>query len=131
MKWTKYRYIYIISSQYINKLIHQQQKSHVFDYFRLLQYLTRRVWRYQKGVIRIRKSKDRQHNGQKKNDKRTNKGNTKITELRTTMYKQRRTKQTHKTTVREKRTQLNTGVNSGAIEESAVSAPLVAPVVLI
>jgi hypothetical protein len=26
-----------------------------------------------KGVIRIRKSKDRQHNGQKKKDKRTNK----------------------------------------------------------
>jgi hypothetical protein len=25
-----------------------------------------------KGVIRIRKSKDRQHNGKKKNDKRTN-----------------------------------------------------------
>ena len=37
----------------------------------------------------------------------------------------------HKTKVREKRTQLKTGVNSGAIEGSAVSAPQVAPVVLI
>ena len=33
----------------------------------------RRVWRYQREVIRISKSKmDRQHNGQKKKDKRTN-----------------------------------------------------------
>jgi hypothetical protein len=29
----------------------------------------RRVWRYQREVIRIRKSKDRQHNGQKKTGK--------------------------------------------------------------
>ena len=33
---------------------------------------TRRVWRYQREVIRIRKSKNRQHNGQKKQDKMTN-----------------------------------------------------------
>ena len=35
-------------------------------------WLLRRVWRYQREVIRIRKSKkNRQHNGQKKKDKRT------------------------------------------------------------
>ena len=35
-------------------------------------FLPRRVWRYQREVIKIRQSnKDRQHNGQKKNDKRT------------------------------------------------------------
>jgi hypothetical protein len=33
--------------------------------------VVRRVWKYQR-VIRIRKSKDRQHNGQKKKDKRRN-----------------------------------------------------------
>ena len=38
-----------------------------------------RVWRYQREVIKIRKSKDRQHNAQKKK------------------YKQRSTKHTHKT----------------------------------
>ena len=32
----------------------------------------RKVWRYQREVIRSRKSKDRQHNAQKKNDKETN-----------------------------------------------------------
>jgi hypothetical protein len=32
----------------------------------------RNVWRYPKGVIRSRKSKDRHYNGQKKKDKRTN-----------------------------------------------------------
>jgi hypothetical protein len=31
----------------------------------------RRVWRYQRGVIRLRKSKDRQRNGWKKTGKRT------------------------------------------------------------
>jgi hypothetical protein len=31
--------------------------------------LVRRVWRYQREVIRICTSKDRQHNGQKKRDK--------------------------------------------------------------
>jgi len=46
-----------------------------------------RVWRYQR-VIKIRKSKDRQHNGQKKKDK------------------QRSTKHTHKTKDRVTRTPL-------------------------
>jgi len=44
-----------------------------------------------KGVVRIRKSKDRQHNGQTKKDK------------------QRYTKHTHKTKDRVTRTPLNTG----------------------
>ena len=48
-----------------------------------------------KGIIRIRKSKkDRQHNGQKKKDKRTNNDPQNIT---------------HKTTDRVTRTQLKTG----------------------
>ena len=47
-----------------------------------------------KGVIRIRKSKDRQHNGQKKKDKRK---------------KKRSTKHTHKTEDRVTRTPLKTG----------------------
>ena len=34
--------------------------------------INRRVRRYQREVIRIRKSKDRQHNGEKKKDERTN-----------------------------------------------------------
>ena len=50
------------------------------------------------GVIRIRKSKDPQLNGQKKKDK------------------QRSTKHTHKTKDRVTRTPLKTGVNSGAPE---------------
>jgi hypothetical protein len=38
--------------------------------FRPEKFIGRRVWRYQREVIRIRKSKkDRQHNGQKKKDK--------------------------------------------------------------
>jgi hypothetical protein len=36
-------------------------------------YYERKVWRYQREIIRIRKlKKDKQHNGQKKKDKRTN-----------------------------------------------------------
>jgi hypothetical protein len=67
-----------------------------------------------KGVIRIRISKkDRQHNGQKKNDK------------------QRSTKHTHKTKDRITRTPLKPGVNSGASEGYAVPAPLETSVVLI
>ena len=38
---------------------------------------------------------------------------------------------TQKTKDREKRTQLKSGVNLGALEEWAVPAPLVAPVVLL
>ena len=51
-----------------------------------------------KGVIRIRKSKNRQHNGQQKKDK------------------QRSTKHTHKTKDPITRTPLKSGVNSGAPE---------------
>ena len=51
-----------------------------------------------KGVIKIRKSKDRQHNDQKKKDK------------------QRSTKHTHKTKDHVTRTPLKMGVNSGAPE---------------
>jgi hypothetical protein len=39
-----------------------------------------------KGAIRIRKSKDRQHNGQKKNDKRTSK-DVQITTLKIEQHK--------------------------------------------
>jgi hypothetical protein len=54
-------------------------------------------------VIRIRKFvKEREHNGQKKKDKRTN------NDLPNT---------TQKTKDREKRTQLKSGVNLGALEE--------------
>ena len=63
-----------------------------------------------KVIIRIRKSKNRQHNDQKK------------------MYKQRSTKHRHKTKDQVTRTQ---GVSAGAPEGLAVPAPLVAPVVLI
>ena len=49
-----------------------------------------------KGVIRIRKSKVRQHNGQKKKDEKD--------------------KHTHKTKDRATRASLNPGVNSGAPE---------------
>jgi hypothetical protein len=67
-----------------------------------------------KGVIRIRKSmKDRQHNGQMKNDK------------------QRSTKHTHKTKDQVTRTPLKTGGVPGATEGQEVPVPLVAPVVLI
>ena len=38
----------------------------------IVNHLSRRVWRYQREVIRIPKSKNRQHNGQKKQYKRTN-----------------------------------------------------------
>ena len=70
-----------------------------------------------KGVIRIRKSKKgRQHNGQKKKDKRTNNDLQNIA---------------HKTKDRVTRTPLKTGVNSDATEGLAVPAPLVVPVVLI
>jgi len=51
-----------------------------------------------KGVIRIRKSRNRQHNGQMKNDK------------------QRSTKRTYKTKDRVTRTVLKTGVVLGAPE---------------
>jgi len=63
-----------------------------------------------KGVIRIHKVEDRQHNGQNKKDK------------------QRSTKHVHKTRDRVAHTLLKIGVNSGALE---VSVPLVAPVVFI
>ena len=70
-----------------------------------------------KGVIRIRKSKKgRQHNDQKKKDKRTNNDLQNIA---------------HKTKDRVTRTPLKTGVNSDATEGLAVPAPLVVPVVLI
>jgi hypothetical protein len=65
-----------------------------------------------KGVIRIHKSKNRQHNGQQKK------------------YKQWSTKHTHKAKDRVTRTPLKQ-VNSGAPEGSAVPAPLVEPIVLI
>ena len=64
-----------------------------------------------KGVIRIRKSKkDRQHNDQKKKDK------------------QRSTKHTYETKDRVTRTQIKTGMSSGAPKGLAVPAPLVTPV---
>ena len=66
-----------------------------------------------KGVIRIRKSKDRQHNGQKKKDK------------------QRSTKHTHRKNDRVTQISLKLAVNSYALEGLVVPAPLVAPVVLI
>jgi hypothetical protein len=69
------------------------------------------------------------------------KGNTSpyIEEKQTTQWlkekiqkdKQRSTKHTYKTKDRVTRTPLKTGVNSGAPEECAVSAPLVAPVMYI
>jgi hypothetical protein len=54
-----------------------------------------------KGLIRISKSKDKQHNGQKKRDKKTNNDLQNIT---------------HKTKDRVTRTPLKPGVNSGAPE---------------
>jgi hypothetical protein len=63
-----------------------------------------------KGVIRIRISKkNRQHNGQKKNYKRTNNDLQSIT---------------HKTKDRVTRASLKTGVISGAPEGSTILAPL-------
>jgi len=70
-----------------------------------------------KGVIRIRKSKqDRQHNGQKKKDKRTNNDLQNIT---------------HNTKDRVTQALLSIEATSGAPEGWAVPASLVAPVVLI
>jgi hypothetical protein len=69
--------------------------------------------------MRIRKSKDRQHNGQKNKDKWTNNDLQNIT---------------HKTKDRVTRTHpvlVNTGINSGAPAWLAVSTPLVAPVELL
>ena len=55
-------------------------------------YITQRLteeFEDTKGVIRIRISKkNRQHNGHKKKYKRTNKGNNKITELRTILQRE-------------------------------------------
>ena len=70
-----------------------------------------RFWNKISLKIKIRKSKKNTiDNGLMKNDK------------------QRSTKHTHKTKDRVTRTALKTGVNSGAPEELAVLAPLVAPV---
>jgi TFIIF-interacting CTD phosphatase-like protein len=55
-----------------------------------------------KGLIRIRKSKNKQHNGQKKVQK----------------DKQRSTKHTHTTIDRVTRTPLNPGVNAGRVSSS-------------
>ena len=66
-----------------------------------------------KGVIRIRKTKDRQHNGQTKKDK------------------QRLTKYTHKTKNRVTRTLQNTGSELIFTGRVNISGPLVAPVMLI
>ena len=64
----------------------------------------------------MRISKNRQHNGQKKNVQKE---------------KQRSTKHTYEANVRVTRIPLKTGVKSGAPEGHADPAPLVAPVVLI
>jgi hypothetical protein len=72
-----------------------------------------RVWTYQREVIRIRKSKDKQHNGQKKKNKRTNNDLQNITQI----SKDRIT-----------RTPLKHGVNKGGPEVKAVPDPLLAPV---
>ena len=70
-----------------------------------------------KGVIRIRISKkDRQHNGQKKKDKRTN------NDLQNIHIKLK---------IEQHEPHNKLGVNSGAPEGSPVPTPLVAPVVLI
>ena len=70
------------------------------------------------GVTIIRKSKDRQHNGQRKKNKTTN------NDLQNIAHK------TKDRVTRTPRTK-NLGGNSGAPEELAVPAPLVAPVVLL
>jgi hypothetical protein len=70
-----------------------------------------------KRIIRINKSKNSQHNGQKKlEDKRTNNDLQNVT---------------HKTKDWVTRTPQKPGVNLGAPEGYAVSAPLVAPVMLL
>jgi hypothetical protein len=66
--------------------------------------------------MRIRISKNRQHNGQKKNVQKE---------------KQRSTKHTYEAKVRVTRIPLKTGVNSCAPKGPADPAQLVAPVVLI
>ena len=49
------------------------KENPIFNLVSVLIHQVRRVWRYQREVIRIRKSKkDRQHNCQKKKDKSTN-----------------------------------------------------------
>ena len=68
-------------------------------------------------IIRSRKSKkDKQFNVENKKDKMTN------NDIQNT---------THKTKDRATRIQIKTGVNSGVAEGSAVSTPLVVPVVLL
>jgi hypothetical protein len=68
-----------------------------------------------KVVIRIRKSKNRQHNGKKKGQK----------------DKHRSSKHTDKTKDRVTRTPLKIGVKSGSPEGAAVPVPLVVAVMLI
>jgi hypothetical protein len=81
------------------------------------QYSAKKRLKIPKGVTSIRKSKtNRQHNGQKTKDKRTNNDLQNIT---------------HKTKDRVTWTLLKTGVNSCVPEEKTVPVPLVAPVVLL
>ena len=90
-----------------------QPDENICSRFRQEQQHVREEFEDTKGVIRIRKSKkDRQHNGQGENDKRTNNDFQNIT---------------HKTKDRATWT-LKPGVNSGAPEGYAVPAPLFAPV---
>ena len=79
----------------------------------------RKVWRYQRSIrIRIHciSKKGKQHNGQKKKDKRTN---------------NHIQNSTQKTKDQATRTPLKPGMNSSAPEMLGVLAPLVTPVVLL
>jgi len=71
----------MIWNEYSNLVFIRKPEISFLDNSKIIHKVTRdcsiimsgRVWRYQTGVIRIRKSKkNRQHNGQKKNDKMTN-----------------------------------------------------------
>ena len=89
----------------------------VFQLYLKTRTSSRRVWRCQTEVIRICKSKkDRQHNGQKKKDKRTNNDLQNIT---------------HKTKDWVTRTPLNTRGKLRCYGGVAVPAPQVAPIVLL
>jgi hypothetical protein len=77
-------------------------------------------------IIRIRKSKDRQHTGQK-TEEQTTQGPKETGQKE----KQRSTKHTYKTKDRVTRTPLKQGVNSDDPEGYTVPTPLVTPVVLI
>jgi hypothetical protein len=87
--------------QSLMSFLQLSQKLNVSQLLFITYYWRKKEFEDTKGVIRIHKSKDRQHNGQKKKDKK------------------RSTKHVHKTRDRVTHTLLKIWVNSGALEVSS------------